>query len=109
MPAPHDHPLKSLADEMARQLSAGGGESAVLLMERFGLLNLPDRKPAGGRPGWVGIWEAGAQGYERSAAMRDEWRYWADVPAIPRGLPGGRNDVPAPRRATALSPWSDSA
>ncbi len=83
MPKPQDHPLKSLTDEMARLLSGSGGESAVLLMERFGFLSLPERHPPGGRPGFVGIWKAGPQGYERSAALRDEWRLWADVQSIP--------------------------
>jgi hypothetical protein len=83
MPAPQDHALKSLADEMARLLSGSSGESAVLLMERFGLLSLPERNTSSVRPGFVGIWEAGPQGYERSAALRDEWRLWADVQFIP--------------------------
>lgn len=82
MPGPQDHPLKLLADETARQLT-GGGEGAVLLMERLGLLSLPERNPSGVRPGFVGIWETGPQGYERSAALRDEWRLWADVQSIP--------------------------
>jgi hypothetical protein len=83
MPALRDHPLKSLADETARLLSDSGGESAVLLMERLGLLSLPERNTSGVRQGFVGIWEAGPQGYERSAALRDEWRFWADVQSIP--------------------------
>lgn len=77
------HPLKSLADEMARLLCGNGGESAVLLMERFGFLGPLERNPPSGRPGLVGIWEAGPQGHERSAALRDEWDLWADVQLIP--------------------------
>lgn len=83
MSAPQDHLLKSLTDDMARLLSGSGGESALLLMERFGLLSIPERNPSGVRPGLIGIWEAGPQGYERSAALRDEWRHWADVQTIP--------------------------
>ena len=83
MPAPQDHALKSMADEMARLLSESGGENAILLMERFGLLRLPARNPSGVQSGLIGIWEAGSQGYERSAALRDEWRFWADVQSIP--------------------------
>ncbi len=83
MPAPQDHPLKSLTDDMARLLSGSGGESALLLLERFGLLSIPERNPSGVRPGLIGIWEAGPQGYERSAALREEWLDWADVQSIP--------------------------
>jgi hypothetical protein len=83
MPAPQDHPLKSLADEMARLLSGSDGENAVLLMERLGLLSLPERNRSGTQPGFVGIWKAGPKGYERSADMRHEWRLWADVELIP--------------------------
>jgi len=83
MPAPQDHPLRSLADETARQLSGGDGENAVLLMERLGLLSLPERNTSGTQPGFVGIWKAGPNGHERSADMRPEWRLWADVQLIP--------------------------
>jgi hypothetical protein len=83
MPAPQDHLLKSLTDDMARLLSGSGGESAVLLMERFGLLSIPEKKPSGDPPGLIGVWEAGPQGYERSEALRDEWLHWADVQSIP--------------------------
>jgi hypothetical protein len=91
MPAPQDHALKSLTDDMARLLSGSGGESALLLMERFGLLSRPERNPSGARPGLIGIWEAGPQGYERSAALRDDWRHWANVQSIP--LKGERKRV----------------
>jgi hypothetical protein len=83
MPVSQDHLLKSLANETARLLSGSGGESAALLMERLGLLSLPEKSASGVRPGFVGIWEAGPQGHERSAALRDEWRLWADVQSIP--------------------------
>lgn len=83
MPGPQDHSLKSLADETARLLSGSGGEGAVLLMERLGLLSLPEKNTSGVRPGLVGIWEADPQGYERSAALRNEWPFWADVQRIP--------------------------
>lgn len=83
MPASQDHLLKSLTDDMARLLSGDNGENALLLMERFGLLSLPEKNPFAVRPGFIGIWEAGPQGYERSAALRDEWRHWADVQSIP--------------------------
>jgi hypothetical protein len=83
MPAPQDHSLKLLADEMAHLLSGSSGESTILLMERFGLLSLPERNPSSVRPNFVGIWEAGPQGYERSVTLRDEWRPWADVQLIP--------------------------
>lgn len=83
MPAPQDHLLKSLTDDMARLLSGSDGESALLLMERFGLLRLPEKNSSGVRPGAIGIWEGGPQGYERSAALRDEWLHWADVQSIP--------------------------
>jgi hypothetical protein len=82
MPAPQDHLLKSLADDIARLLSSGG-ENALLLMERFGLLSLPERRSSGVQPGFIGVWEAGPQGYERSEARRDEWLHWADVQSIP--------------------------
>lgn len=71
MPTPQDHPLKSMTEEIARLLSRDD-DGAVRLRERFGV-----------RPGFVGIWEAGSQGYERSAALRDEWILWADVQSIP--------------------------
>ena len=83
MPVPQDHLLKALTDDMARLLSCSDGENALLLMERFGLLSLPERNPSGSRPGLIGIWEASPQGYERSAALRDEWLHWADVQSIP--------------------------
>jgi hypothetical protein len=83
MAEPQDHLLKSLADEMARLLSGNGGEDALLLLERFGLLSLPEKNPSGVRPGFIGIWEAGPQGYERSAALHEEWLHWADAPSIP--------------------------
>jgi len=84
MPVPQDDPLKSLADEMVHLLRGSGSESTVLLMERLGLFSLPERSTPGVRPGFVGIWEAGPEGYERSAALREEWRLWADVQSIPR-------------------------
>jgi len=83
MAAPLDHLLKSLTDDMARLLSGSGGESALLLMERFGLLSIPEKNPSGVRSGLIGVWEAGPQGYERSEALRDEWLNWADVQYIP--------------------------
>lgn len=83
MSAPQDHLLKSLTDDMARLLTGSGGENAVLVMERLGLLSLPEKKPSGERPGLIGVWEAGPQGYERSEALRDEWLHWADVQTIP--------------------------
>ncbi len=73
--------MKSLADETARLLS--GGESAVLLMERLGLLSPPDRRSPSARPGLVGIWEESPEGYRRAEVLRDQWRLWADVPLIP--------------------------
>ncbi len=82
MHSPQDRLLKSLADETARLLN-DGGESAVLPMERLGLLSLPEKSSAGARPGVVGIWEGGAQGYQRAEALRDQWRLWADVQLIP--------------------------
>jgi hypothetical protein len=83
MPGPQDHLLKSLTDDMARLLSGSGGESALLLLERFGLLSIPEKNPSGVRPGLIGVWEAGPEGYERSATLRDEWLHWADVQSIP--------------------------
>jgi hypothetical protein len=82
MKSPQDHLLKSLADETARLLS-GGGESAVPLMERLGLLSLPEKSPSSARPGFVGVWQGGPEGYRRAEALRDEWRSWADVQLIP--------------------------
>lgn len=91
MPGPQDHLLKSLTDDMARLLSDGGNaESFVLLIERFGLL-APLGKPAGqspeirptAKPGLIGVWDAGPQGFERSEALRHDWRHWADVQTIP--------------------------
>ncbi|MFL6261288.1 MAG: hypothetical protein ACJ76Y_16440 [Thermoanaerobaculia bacterium] len=73
---------------MARLLS--GNESALLLLERFGLVSIPEKKSSV-RPGLLGIWEAGPQGYERAAALRDEWLHWADVQSIP--LKGERKRV----------------
>lgn len=84
MPGPQDHLLKSLADEMARQLSGDGGASAVLLLQRFGLLTPPRKPTTSTRPGVIGIWEAGPQGYEPSAAFREEWHKWANVQPIPQ-------------------------
>ncbi len=85
-----DHLLRSLADDMARQLAGAGGAEAVLLLERFGLLSPMDRPPerppaalADPRPGRVGIWEAGPNGHERSPALCHEWPFWADVETIP--------------------------
>ncbi|HEX6903343.1 MAG TPA: hypothetical protein VF789_26740 [Thermoanaerobaculia bacterium] len=80
--SPQDHLLKSLADETARLLSSGG-DSAALLMERLGLLNLPEKSSSSARPGFVGIWKGGPDGYQRAEALRDEWRFWADVQLIP--------------------------
>lgn len=81
MLSPQDRLSKSLADETARLLS--GGESAVLLMERLGLLSLPEKRSSSTRPGFVGIWQEGPEGYRRAEALRDEWRFWADVQLIP--------------------------
>lgn len=75
--------LKSLADEMASQLSGAGGAPAVLLLERLGLLAVPEPSPSRAPPGRIGVWEGGPGGYSRAAALRDEWPFWADVPAIP--------------------------
>jgi hypothetical protein len=91
MPIPQDHLVKSLADEMARQLSGSGGTSAVLLLQRFGLITLPERHKPSARPGGLGIWEAGLQGYEPSAALRKQWSDWANIHSIP--LRGERKRV----------------
>jgi hypothetical protein len=91
MPIPQDHLLKSLADEMARQLSGSSGESAVLLLQRFGLITLPERQKPSARSGGLGIWEAGSQGYEPSAALRKQWPNWANIHSIP--LKGERKRV----------------
>jgi hypothetical protein len=82
MPSEQD-PLRTLADEMARQLSGAGGAAAVLLLERCGLLAAPERSPNRVSPGRIGVWEGGPRGYARAAALRDEWPFWADVPSIP--------------------------
>lgn len=82
MPAPEDSLLKSLADDMARQLTGGGGRETLLLLERLRLLAAPEPPPAT-RPGAVGIWEPGPEGYERSAAQRKDWHHWANVQVIP--------------------------
>ncbi len=79
---PQNHLLKSLADETARLLS-DGGESAVRLMERLGLLSLPERSSTSARPGFIGVWQGGPEGYRRAEALRDQWRLWADVQLIP--------------------------
>jgi hypothetical protein len=81
MPALQDAVLKSLADDMARRLTGGGGPEAVLLLERLQLLAAPE--PAPPTPGAVGIWEPGPDGHERSAARRKEWQFWANVRVIP--------------------------
>ncbi len=91
MPIPQDHLLKALADEMARQLSGSSGESAVLLLQRFGLITLPERQTPSARSGGLGIWEAGSQGYEPSAALRKQWPNWANIHSIP--LKGERKRV----------------
>ncbi len=91
MSASQDHLLRMLAEEMARLLSGSGGATAVLLMERFGMLAPSEKTTPAVRPGFVGIWEAGPQGYERSAALRKQWRYWAQVQSIP--LKGKRKRV----------------
>lgn len=82
MLSPQDHLLKSLADETASLLGEGG-ESAVRLMDRLGLLSLPEKSSSSTRPGFVGIWERGPEGFQRAEALRDEWRFWADVQLIP--------------------------
>lgn len=91
MPANQDHLVKSLADEMARQLSGSSGASAVLLLQRFGLITLPERQKPSARSGVLGIWEAGSQGYEPSAALRKQWPNWANIHSIP--LKGERKRV----------------
>jgi hypothetical protein len=83
MPISQDHLLKSLADEMARQLSVSSGESATLFLQRFGLITLPERQKPSARSGDLGIWEAGSQGYEPSAALRKQWPNWANIYSIP--------------------------
>src|SRR4051812_50078124 len=75
--------LPSMADEMARLLSGSGGESSLLLMERFGLLNLPARNTSGVQSGLVGVLEAGGPGDKRSAAFRHEWGPWAGGHSTP--------------------------
>jgi tetratricopeptide (TPR) repeat protein len=82
MPVEQDSLLKSLADRMAGMLAGGGGADAVLLLERFGLLDGTEAAP-GTRPGVAGIWEPGPQGYRRAESLRQEWHYWANVPTIP--------------------------
>lgn len=82
MPGPQDHPLKSLTDDTARLLSGNAGDDFMLLMERFWRLSRPEIRPKG-KPGTLGIWEAGPQGYQRSEALRDDWLHWADVQTIP--------------------------
>ncbi len=83
MPVEPDPLAKSLADEMARQLSGDDGAAAVLLMQRFGMLALPERKPPAARQGTIGVWEVGPQGYQRAPALRQEWGFWASVESLP--------------------------
>ncbi|HKH46764.1 MAG TPA: hypothetical protein VKM72_19065 [Thermoanaerobaculia bacterium] len=83
MPIPQNHLVKSLADEMARQLSGNGGANAVLLLKRLELLTPPEPQEPSARPGGLGIWEAGPQGYEPSAALRKQWPDWANIHSIP--------------------------
>ena len=95
-----DQLLKSVADEMARQLSGSGGADAVLLLERFGLLSSAGRaapgaraghaaassgkgRETGTRTGRVGVWEGGPEGWQRAPALRHEWPFWAQVESIP--------------------------
>jgi hypothetical protein len=91
MPVPQDHLLESLASEMARQLTGQRGANTALFLQRFGLLTPPESPKSAARPGVIGIWEVGPQGYERSAAFRREWPFWPDVPSIP--LRGDRKRV----------------
>ncbi len=91
MPVPQDHLLKSLANEMARQLSGSDGASTALFLQRFGLLTPSEKPKPAARREVVGIWEAGPQGYERSAAFRKEWPLWAADQSIP--LKGERKRV----------------
>jgi hypothetical protein len=91
MPVPQDHLVKSLAEEMARQLTGSGGASAVLFLQRVGLLTLPERQKSSARPGGLGIWEAGPLGYEPSTALREQWPNWAKIHSIP--LKGERKRV----------------
>ena len=91
MPVPQDHLVKSLAEEMARQLSGSGGANAVLLLQRFGLITLPKRQKPSARPGVLRIWEAGPQGYKPSAALRELWPNWVNIRSIP--LKGERKRV----------------
>jgi hypothetical protein len=84
MPIPQDHLLKSLANDMARQLSGNGGANAVLLLQRLGLITPPEPQKPSARPGGGGIWEAGPQSYEASAALRKKWPAWTRIHSIPR-------------------------
>jgi hypothetical protein len=83
MAAPQDPILKSLADDMAQRLCGSDGASALLLMQRFGLLAGQEKSAPGVRQGIIGVWEAGPHGYERSPALRHEWHLWANIPSIP--------------------------
>lgn len=91
MPILQDHLVKSLADEMARQLSGSGGVDSVLFLQRFGLITPPERQRPSARPGGVAIWEVGPQGYDPSAALRNQWPNWEKMRSIP--LKGDRKRV----------------
>lgn len=84
MPALQDSLLKSLADDMARRLTGGGGAETVLLLERLALLAATETRPPVRPMRAVGIWEPGPEGHERSATHRKDWHHWADIPTIPR-------------------------
>ncbi|HKI03016.1 MAG TPA: hypothetical protein VKK31_13655 [Thermoanaerobaculia bacterium] len=78
--------LRSAADEIALLLSGDSGATLVSLMQRLGLLVAPAENGPGApgvRPGTIGLWEPGPQGYERSEARRAEWVRWANVQSIP--------------------------
>src|SRR3954451_25386754 len=81
MPVEPDPLSKSLADEIARQLSGDDGATAIL-MQRFGLLTMPERKPPVARHGTIGVWEVSPQGYQRSPALRQDWGLWASVQSL---------------------------
>jgi hypothetical protein len=91
MTVEQDQGLRLMAQEMAEALSRDGA-AAVALMQRFGLLaglakNSATHDAAPDRTGRIGIWEprgaAEPGAYERSAALRAHWPYWADVQTIP--------------------------
>jgi hypothetical protein len=78
---------RSVAAAAAAGLTREGGENAIALMARLGLLEEEEgAPPPASRPGWIGIWEPRSDGtstwFERSRERFDRPDAWADIPRL---------------------------